>query len=431
MVSYTDALKTVIENTQSLPVEEKLIAQCVGQVSAEDIYSGCSLPMTRTGGPDGYAIRANDIAGATKNNPVSLRVIGTVRAGLLPKKSINAGMAMRTMTGSVVPDGADCVVRFEDTDEPGNKNGPNLNPPATVKIYVSLKSGDNIRPAGGNVTEGALVMPKGTSIGPAQISALATIGKTRIKVYRRPVFAIIATGDELIHSRQQLSPGKAYNCNSAAIAALVTHYGGIPRILGIARDKQTSLTTKIRQGLTADAIITTGGVSMGDYDIVRLFMEKSGKLLYAKLRMGPGASFAFGMIKSPAKNYSIPFFGLSGPPIGAMNNFETLVRPALMKMLGFKAYEHPVIKAISDDDAPEKRPMDFVKWTTLYKTNGEYRVSLNSPKGTGMLGGLTTSNSLVIIPENTSIRQGDKITVMPLDWCLDYQIQEKRGGKKL
>lgn len=354
MISYADALKTVTENINLMPVEDKIITQCAGQVSAEDIYSNYSLPMTRTGGPDGYAVRAKDISVADKDHPVILRIIGTIRAGFLPKKSIIPGTAMRIMTGSAVPDGADCVVRFEDTDEPGGKNGPNPNPPSKVKIYVALKHGENIRPAGGNVSKGTQVMPKGTAIGPAQISVLAGIGKTRIKVYRRPVFAIIATGDELINNTQQLSPGKSFNSNSAAIASLVNHYGGIPRVLGIARDRESSLSIKIRQALSADAIITTGGVSMGDYDIVRLFMEKNGKLLCAKLRMGPGASFAFGLIKSPPKNTFIPFFGLAGPPIGALNNFETLVRPALMKMMGFRNIEHPVIEAIADDDVPVK-----------------------------------------------------------------------------
>ena len=364
-IKYTDALKKVLENTRLLP-EEKIITKCTGQVAAEEVRSPYSLPMTNTGGPDGYAVRAKDIMGATKDTPIRLRGTGTVRAGQVPKKTITPGTAMRIMTGSAVPDGADCVVYFEDTDEPGNKNGPNPNLPRWVQVYTALKPGDNVRPAG-STPAGSLVMPQGTAIGPAQISALAAVGKIRLKVYRRPVCAIIASGDELIGWNQPLTPGKVYNCNAAAIAAMVTHYGGVPHILGIARDKESSLAARIQQALTADVIIITGGVSMGDYDIVRLFMSKNGNLILARLAMGPGASFAYATITSHAKDAEIPFFGLAGPPTGCLNNFETLVRPALMKMMGFTAVEHPVVEAISDDAVSNEKDVDFIRWTELYK----------------------------------------------------------------
>jgi molybdopterin molybdotransferase len=421
---YTDALKKVLANTKRLPVEEKLITKCTGQVAAEDVRSPYSLPMTNTGGPDGYAVRAKDVIGATKDTPIRLRVIGTVRAGQVPKKTITPGTAMRIMTGSAVPDGADCVVYFEDTDEPGNKNGPNPNLPRWVQIYAAPKAWDNVRPAG-STPAGLLVMPQGTSIGPAQISALAAVGKTRLKVYRRPVCAVIASGDELIGWNQTLKPGKVYNCNAAAIAAMVTHYGGIPRILGIARDRESSLAVRIQQALTADVIITTGGVSMGDYDIVRLFMAKNGNLILARLAMGPGASFAYGTMMSHTKNAEIPFFGLAGPPTGCLNNFETLVRPALMKMMGFTAVEHPVVEAVSDDAVANEKDVDFIRWTELYKKQGAYHVLFNASKGGSMYGGMTTTNSMVIIPEHHQIHKGDKVTVMPLDWCRDYQVLEK------
>lgn len=425
MIKFADALEKVLENTRVLPVEEKPLLNCIGQVSAEDIRSPYTLPMTRIGGPDGYAVRSEDIAHASPKNPAGLRVIGTVRAGRLPKKAVRPGTAMRIMTGSAVPDGADCVVRFEDTDEPGGKNGPNPNLPSHVKVFIAMKSGENIRPAGGSIKEGTLIMPKGTAIGPAQISALAAIGKNRLKVYRRPVCAIIASGDELIKWNQSLTPGKVFNCNTASIAAMVTHYGAVPRVLGIARDKETSLKKRVQQGLSADVIITTGGVSMGDYDIVRLFMSENGKLVLAKLRMGPGASFAFGLINSTAKNTEIPFFGLAGPPTGCLNNFELLVRPALMKMMGYTALEHPAVMAVCDDNVTNEKEVDFIRWTKLYKVKGTYRVSFNGAKGMNMYGSMTTTNSMTIIPEKSDIHQGDRIKVMPLDWCRDYQVIEK------
>jgi molybdopterin molybdotransferase len=420
MLNIDQALETILRHVNVLDVEEKLLFQCVGQVAAEDVCSKFSLPLTAGAAPDGYALRSDDITAASRNNPVTLRVIGTVRAGSLPKRLVKPGTAMRIMTGSVLPEGADCVVRFEDTDEPGDKNGPNPNNPSEVKVFLAEKPGANIRPAGSTVKKGALVLPGGKAIGPAQISALVAIGKARIKVIRRPRIAVIATGDELISMGRSLSAGKSYNCNGAAIAALITHYGGVPRVLGIARDNESSVLEKIQKSISADAIITTGGVSMGDYDLVRLVISKIGQVIFSGIKMGPGRSFVFGTVnRGTFDGCSVPVFALSGPPVGCLNNFETLVRPALLKMLGFTVLDHPVVKAITGDSVSGKKPVSFVKWTSLDKVDGEYRVVMNTPDGTGMLAEMATANSLTIIPEGTEIRKGDSIKVLPLDWCRD------------
>ncbi|HTY81531.1 MAG TPA: molybdopterin molybdotransferase MoeA, partial [Dehalococcoidales bacterium] len=231
-----EALKLILRNVNVLEIEEKPLAECIGQVTAKDICSDFSLPMAATSGPDGYAVRSSDIAGASREKPVTLRIVGTVRAGVVPKLSVKPGTAIRIMTGSIVPKGANCVVRFEDTDEPGNKSGPNRNSPTEVKIYVMENTGANMRPAGSNVSRGSLILPKGKTIGPAQICALTSIGKVKVKVIRRPKIAVIATGDELINPGNNLSVGKSYNSNTPAVSALITHYGGVPQALGIARD---------------------------------------------------------------------------------------------------------------------------------------------------------------------------------------------------
>jgi molybdopterin molybdotransferase len=422
MISYLEALEKVLENIHALDVEEKPLARCLGQVSAEDSYCDFDLPLADSAGPDGYAVRSEDIKKASRDNPVTLRIIDTVRAGRLPAKLVKPGTASRIMTGSVVPGGADCVVRFEDTDEPGNKSGPNPNRPSAVKIYVTAALGDNIRRAGSNVVKGSLILPRGSAIGPAQLSALATVGKATVKVFRRPVCAVIPTGDELIGLEKPLSPGKVYECNAAAIAALVTHYGGIPRVMGIARDNEASLLAKINKATAADVIITSGGVSMGDYDLVRLVIGKIGRVIFSKINMGPGASFAFGLVNRPSGT-PVPVFALAGPPVGCLNNFEILVRPALLKMLGFTALEHPVVEAVADDAVPGKRPMAMVKWTDLDKAQDDYQVTLNFSDNIGSLAALATANSLTIIPEGTAVRKGDRIPVLPLDWCRDYQAQ--------
>jgi len=419
MISYEDALKKVLDNTRILKEEEKPLIKCTGQVSAEDAYSGLHLPQTSIAVPDGYAVRSSDIRGAKKDNPVILRIISTARAGYVTKKMVKTGTAIRIMTGSVLPDGADCVVRFEDTDEPGEKNGPGKIKPSQVRIYAATGPGKNVRPAGSSVRKWTLIVPKGTLIGPAQISALAYTGRVRIKVIRRPVVAIIATGDELINPGNPLAPGKTYNCNTASIASLVAHYGGVPKILGIARDKEAALISKIRRGITADAIITSGGVSKGDYDLVRLVLGKLGKVVFFRINMGPGAGVAFGVIKRPPVNgvhTSIPVFSLAGPPSGCLINFETLVRPALLKMRGVDNLDHPVVEATVVDSIPGVMPITFAKYTRLEEMRDGYQVTLNIAEKSGMLVSMASANSLTIIPEGSVVKAGDTIKVLPLSW---------------
>ncbi len=420
MASYQEALEKLLGHITILDVEEKPLLGSLGQVLAEDVRAGFNLPASRTSGPDGYAVRSQDVKGACKESPVVLAVTETVRAGRLPRSRVKRGTAVRIMTGSVVPEGADCVVRFEDTDEPGDKNGPSRLKIREVRIYVSPSPGANIRPAGSNAREGSLILSRGTVIGPPQISALAALGRRRVKVTRRPVIGVIATGDELVSPGRGLKPGKTYDCNTAAMASLVMHYGGIPRMLGRARDNEASVRARIEKSMALDALITTGGVSMGDFDLVRLTLGKLGKIVFSRIKMGPGAALAFGVIQRSSNNEStslLPVFALAGPPTGCLINFETLVRPALLKMRGFERVDHPTVGAIAVDSVSDRKPMAFVRWTNLTGTEGKYRVELNVAERMGALASIATANSLTIVREGTVVDAGDKVEVLPLDWC--------------
>jgi molybdopterin molybdotransferase len=424
MLTYEEALAEVLRNVSPLEAEQTPLLQSVGLVVAEDVHSEHDLPMLDTSGPDGYAVQSGDVEGASPDAPIVLRIVGSVRAGSMPRTTVKPGTTMRIMTGSVVPNGADCVIPFESTDEPGGKCGPNPSSPTRVTILAPGKPGANIRPAGSNVHRGSLVVPKGTAIGPAQISALATIGRSSIAAFRRPTIAIISTGDELVSVRSRLRPGKSYDSNTAAVAALVAHCGAVPRVLGIARDNEPSLTTRIREGMAADAIITSGGVSKGDYDLVRLVVGKMGRVVLSRISMGPGASFAFGLLDRDPNGdsrCSVPVFALSGPPIGCLNNFETLVRPALRKMMGFTSPVAPFVEAVAEDSAPGKKPMAFIKWTCLDRTNGKNRADMGVSDRLGPLGAMATANALTIIPRDTEINKGDTVRVLPLDWTRDQQ----------
>ena len=412
MASYKEAWEKILASVRVMDPEEKLVPQSTGQVLAEDVYAEYNLPRSDSSGPDGYAVRAADIQAASHDRPVTLHIIETVRAGHLPQKPVQPGTAVRIMTGAVIPPGADCVVRFEDTDEPPDKNGPNNNNPENVKIYVSVPPGGNVNKAGSNTAQGSLVLPKGTTIGPAQISVLTAIGRTAVKVIRRPAVAILSTGDELVSAGDSLPPGKVYDSNGPAIAALVEHYGGEARLLGIARDEEASLQSKLQEGLEADAIILSGGVSRGDYDLVRLTIAKLGELKFARVNIAPGASVSFGtMAKTSGMNESVdvPVFALAGPPAGCLINFETLVRPALLKMLGHTALEHPFVNAASQEAVTAKK-VTFARWTMLRETDGQCHVTISNVS-------MARANSLTLIPEGYEIQPGSMIPVLPLDWC--------------
>ena len=428
MMTYDQALSVILEHCSPLEAEEKPLLGAVGRVLAEDAFCEADIPQTDRARLDGYAVRALDIRGAHPAGPTVLRVIATVRAGSMSKRPVGPGTAVRIMTGSVLPEGADCVVPFEDTDEPPEKNGPNPANPEIVRVFAAGEAGANIGPAGGSARKGSLVIPKGSVIGPAQVSALSALGHKSVRCIRRPLVAIITTGDELVEvGRGPLSPGQAYNSNASAVAALVAFFGGKPKILGIARDKESSLHAKLRLALSADAIITTGGVSKGDYDIVRLLLGRIGEVLFSRIAMGPGASVAFAVVDAPTRPgraVRTPVFALSGPPTGALVNCETLVRAGLFKMEGFQDTRHPVVEAEAVDSLVRKVPKAFVRWTRLVRTDGRYRVVLNPPEGMGPLAQMASANSLTIIPEGAAIRAGDKVEVLPLDWMGVHSLMQ-------
>lgn len=419
MLTYDEALAVICAHCLPLDAEERPLLRAAGQVLAEDVFCDGDIPETARAGLDGYAVRAADIQGADPARPVALRVVATVKAGSRSKKPVGPGTAVRIMTGSMLPEGSDCVIPFEETDEPKEKNGPNPASPGMVRVFAGREAGANIGPAGAMARKGSLVVAKGRVIGPAQVSALRALGKRSVFCVRRPRVAIITTGDELVEVGRPLLPGQVYNSNAGAVAAFVAFFGGVPEVLGIAKDSEASLRARLEKAMGADAIVTTGGVSKGDYDIVRLLLGRMGDVLFSRIAMGPGASVAFAVVDAPGRDgrqTRIPVFALSGPPTGALINCETLVRPGLLRMRGFRDTKHPSVEAKAADSLVRKMPKTFVRWTRLVGSDGRYRVILNAPEGTGPLAAMAWANSLTIIPEGATIRAGDRVEVLPLDW---------------
>ncbi len=406
MISVKQALGKILSYVDVLKEEESPILGCLGQVLAEDIYSTINVPPLDNSAMDGYAVRSRDTHGASEKSPRFLRVIDTVTAGSISKHEVEPGTAIRIMTGAPVPKGTDCVVPFEDTDESQRQGSP-----GEIGILQETEAGLNIRRAGEDIAIGSKVLSKGVVIRPSEVGVLASLGRSRVQVIRRPVLAILATGDELVDINQPLPPGKIYNSNTYSVAALVLRYGGIPRILGIALDSEDSLLAKLHRGLDADMLITTGGVSLGDYDIVKDILAKEGEIAFWTVQMKPGKPLAFGRIKG------IPHLGLPGNPVSSMVTFELFVRPAILKMMGKKNLVKPAVEAVIENPIVNSDGRRIFARAIVDKRGGQYFARLTGPQGSGILTSMSLANGLVIVPEDKArVEPGDKVRVMMLDW---------------
>jgi molybdopterin molybdotransferase len=417
VISVDQALKKVLEHVETLEAEERPILDCLGQVLAEDVFSAINIPPLDNSAMDGYAVRAADTRGASHESPRILRVVDTVAAGAVARLSVEPGTAIRIMTGAPIPEGADGVVRFEDTDE--SERGGNS---AETGVMIEVKPGAEIRRAGEDIAAGSLVLSKGTVLRASEIGVLASLGCGKAKVIRRPVVAILSTGDEIADIARPLSGGKIYNSNSYSLAALVQRYGAVPRMLGIALDNEDSLVGKLRPGLDADMVITSGGVSMGDYDVVREVLAKQGDIVFWRVREKPGKPLVFGMIKGQGKVKDIPFFGLAGNPVSAMVNFELFARPAILKMRGRKNLAKPTVRAVVEDAIVNTDGRRVFTRVFVEKRGDGYFARLTGPQGSGILTSMALANGLAIVPEDEpGVKPGDEVEVMMLDWSEDVE----------
>ena len=415
MISVEQALDKILSYVDVLEAEDSPILDCLGQVLAEDVSSSINVPPLDNSAMDGYAVKSRDTRGASRQSPRFLRVIGTVSAGSIAGCEVKPGTAVRIMTGAPVPKGADSVVMFEDTDEPQRQEVS-----TEIGILREVEAGLNIRRAGEDITKGSIVLSQGMVLRPSEVGVLASLGRTTVKVIRRPVVAILATGDELVDIAQPLPAGKIYNSNTYSLAALVQRYGGIPQILGIAQDSEDSVVAKLRHGLDADMLITTGGVSAGDYDVVKDVLAKQGEITFWTVWMKPGKPLAFGIIKGVGKGgivRNIPHLGLPGNPVSSMVTFEMFVRPAMLKMMGKKNLTKPTIEAVAEDSVANRDRRRVFARVRVEKRNGQYFARLTGPQGSGILTSMTSANGLMIIPEDkTEVVPGDIVRVMMLDW---------------
>jgi molybdopterin molybdotransferase len=371
-------------------------------VLAENVRAGEDIPPRANSSMDGYAVLAADTAGASADRPTRLRIAGEIAAGYVPDAPVTPGTAMRIMTGAPLPPGADAVVKVEDTDSDEG----------SVNVYVQVPPGNYIRPAGEDVHQGELVLPKSTLLRPQEIGMLATLGHREALVHRRPRVAILATGDEVVEIDQPLTPGKIRNANSYSNAAQVLKHGGVPLLLGIARDNVDDLTVKIRAGLErgVDLFLTSGGVSVSDFDLVKDVLAAEGEIAFWRVRMKPGKPLAFGRIGG------VPVLGLPGNPVSAMVSFEVFVRPAIWKMLGRTDLARPTLNATLMDEIAHKDDRRHYVRVRVTKHGDGYRAYLTGGQGSGILSSMVKANALAVIPEEWDhASAGAQVQVMMLD----------------
>ncbi len=409
MIKVKEALKQILDNFFPLGTEKVNLCDTLNRVLAEDIFAVRNIPPKDNSAMDGYALRFEDTLGAAAESPVTLSVIEDVPAGRTPIKKVGAGKATRIMTGALVPQGANAIMRVEDTKKDGKH----------VLIFNEALPGMYIRKAGEDVHEHELVIARGTVIRAAEIGMMAAVGKTFVSVYQKPLVAILATGDELVDIDEFPSTWQSISSNTYSISAQVMECGAIPMNLGIARDNRKDLIAKFMAALRADIIISSGGVSVGDYDLVKDVINEVGNgLLFWRVSMKPGKPLAFGIMEG------VPLFGLPGNPVSSMISFEQFVRPSLLKMMGHRNIFRKTVKATLLEDVDKAEGlMQFVR-AVVTLDNGKYLARITGEQGSGILKSMVLANGLIVLPEDaTLVKAGEIVTVQLIDNSLAQTIE--------
>jgi molybdopterin molybdotransferase len=414
VISVEEALAEILSYVKPLAPERVPILDALGRVLVEEVVSEIDIPPFDNSAMDGYAVRAVDVAGARLESPVRLAVTGSVAAGSVAGQDLKPGTTIRIMTGAPMPRGADAVVPYEDTSDFDRPKEERLAVPAKqIEVREAVQRRDHVRQAGEDIRQGEQVMAPGREIRPQEIGVLASLGHETVLVHRRPKVAILATGDELLEVHEPLAPGKIRNSNEYTNAALVTRTGGIPIRLGIARDTKADLKAKIQDGLAqgADLFLTSGGVSVGDYDVVKDVLDAEGQMQFWQVCMKPGKPLAFGLLRG-----GVPLIGLPGNPVSAMVSFEQFARPAIRKMLGHKDLAKPTVQAIVDEPLTNSGRRGFVR-VVVRRQAGIYHASTTGEQGSGVLTSMAKANGLAIVPEGIRhVEAGSELVVQMLDW---------------
>jgi len=417
MLDVEEALERILTFFTALPTVDAPLLDALGQVLASPLIAPINIPPLDNSAMDGYALRSADLSGASAESPVDLNVIGHIPAGTVSDQTVESGTALRIMTGAPVPEGADTVVAFEDTDEVDRRNtGGSME---SVGVRLDAETGENIRPAGEDVRKGSTVLEAGTVLRASELGVAASLGLEVVPVIRRPVVAVLATGDELLEPGEAHEPGKIYNSNNYSVAASVSAFGAVPKVIGVARDTEDSVEEALASALDADMVITTAGVSKGDYDFVKDVLARRGQIALWSVRMRPAKPLAFGALDAP-DGRKVPHLGLPGNPVSALVAFEQFARPAIRKMMGKDLAPRPTVQAILDDPVSNFDGRRVYARVVVYRENGEYRAKTTGNQSSGVLTSMARANGLAICPDDRArLNAGETATVQMLDWPED------------
>jgi molybdopterin molybdotransferase len=382
-----DAARRILAAVRPQPSLRVPLDDALDSVLAEEIVSPIDIPAWTNSAMDGYAARGDDVRGASQAAPIRLRIVEEVPAGRFPTRPIAAGECARIFTGAPLPDGADSVIRQEDTDQGRD----------VVAIFKDRDIGVNIRKVGEDIRKGETVLRPGTGLGPAQLGVLASLAVAHPVVYRRPRVAILGSGDEIVDVDQPdeiLSGRKVASSNTHTLVGLVRQAGGEPVNLGIARDTPDSLREHLRRALDCDLLVTTAGISVGEHDFVRTVLEELGaEQRFWRLRMRPGAPVGFGLLRD------IPWIGLPGNPVSTMVTFELFVRPAIRVMSGHRLpFRRARTVRLAESVTLKPKLQHFLRAVATETTTG-IEARLTGPQGSGILTSMMRANALLVIPE--------------------------------
>lgn len=405
MLTVEEARERILSHFQPLASEEIALTEALGRVLARDAIAGENLPAFANSAMDGYAILASDSAGASETTPRRLHLAGEVPAGRVYAGVVRPGEAVRILTGAPVPEGADAVLQQELTRVQGS----------TVELLAEAAPGNNIRYAGEDVRSGMLLVPAGAEIGPAEIALLAATGVHRITVARRPRVAILSTGDELAPLGTPLQPGQIHESNSPYLVAAVTRAGAIPIPLGIARDRADELRAKLAAAQEADLLLTSGGVSVGDYDLVKQILAEQGNIAFWRVRMRPGKPVAFGMLGKT------PLLGLPGNPVSAAVTLELFGRPAIRRMLGCTTILRPSVEVVLAEGEIHRADRQQYVRARLSSQGGALMARTTGAQESHIISSLRGATALLVVDIGEGIvRAGDHLPALLLNDALPW-----------
>jgi len=410
-LTVNDALRRVLDTVEPLTGERVPLLEALGRVLAENVVARDNMPPFANSSMDGYAVRSADVDAASRSQPITLRVMADIAAGVVSTIEVTAGGAARIMTGAPMPSGADAVVPVEDTSEPWRD--PERKLPKQIAIYRSVKQGDYLRHPGEDIKAGTELLRVGHVLRPQEIGVLASLGHATVAVVRRPRVGVLATGDELVTVESALQPGKIRNSNGYAQRAQVAMLGAEAVDLGVARDTEESVRARLAAGLDAgvDLFISSAGVSVGAYDVVKAVLEQDGDVGFWRVRMRPGKPLAFGVYES------VPYLGLPGNPVSAMVSFECFARPAILKMAGHKVWRRPQVTVRMNESIRSDGRESYIRAIVTREEDGGYSAITTGSQGSHIMTSLVLANALVIVPEGVrSVSPGERLSALMIDW---------------